>query len=148
MGVSYMDYTNLGRAFDILHRKAQAFVTAACKPLKLTYSEYVLLMQIFITDGRTQDELAEVLKLDKSMITRTLSLLEKKAMVSRKQDLNDRRFKRIYVTERAKAEQEYLDEVFMNWIKLLGFDKDTKELRILSKEMIKAAETVCKADRN
>lgn len=138
-----MNHMKFGRAFDILQRKTQQFVKTACEPLNLTYSEYVLLMQILATEGKSQDELAEILKLDKSAITRTLSLLEQKKMIRRELVAQDKRFKRIFSTELSRAKQEYLNAIFQGWMEFLGLSEDRPNMEILSAEIERAVEKAC-----
>ena len=66
-----MDYVSIGRCFTILHRRSQAFVTAACARLHLTYSEYVLMIRLYDAEGASQEELASMLYLDKAVVTRS-----------------------------------------------------------------------------
>lgn len=72
------EYINIGRWFSVLHRRSQIFVVEACEKLHLTYSEYVMLLRIYDHEGARQDELAAMLYLDKAVVTRTMTMLEKK----------------------------------------------------------------------
>ncbi len=138
-----MNHINFGRSFDILQRKTQQFVKTACAPLQLTYAEYVLLMQILITEGKSQDELAEILELDKSAITRTLSTLEQKQMIRRELVAQDKRFKRIFPTDLARARREFLDAILRDWMEFLGLGETKPNMEILSAELEHAVEKAC-----
>ena len=93
------EYINIGRWFSVLHRRSQIFVVEACEKLHLTYSEYVMLLRIYDHEGARQDELAAMLYLDKAVVTRTMTMLEKKGLVYREQDARDKRAKHVYLTD-------------------------------------------------
>ena len=76
------EYINIGRWFSVLHRRSQIFVVEACEKLHLTYSEYVMLLRIYDHEGARQDELATMLYLDKAVVTRSLTLLEQKGLIT------------------------------------------------------------------
>lgn len=50
-------------------------------------------------DGLTQDELTKIVKVDKAATARRIRSLEKKEIVFRKTDPEDKRNKKLYVTE-------------------------------------------------
>lgn len=123
----------IGRCFSILHRRSQQFIVAACAPLSLSYPECVLLLAVFEEQGKSQDELADVLFLDKAVVTRTITLLEHKKFLYREHDSKDRRIKRIFLTEEARRHEKFLKEVFSRWTNYLfaGFsEKDLTSLEI------------------
>lgn len=126
-----MDYLNLGHCFSVLHRRSQIFIVTACERLQITYSEYVLLLRLYEREGVSQEQLANLLFLDKAVVTRTMGLLEKKGLIRREQDVEDRRVKRVYLTERAMEEKEYLLGVLRAWMQYLSKDFGEEELKLL-----------------
>lgn len=141
-----MDYMNIGRSFSILHRRSQLFVTAACEHLKLSYSEYVMLMRIFASEGLSQEELSSTLFLDKAVVTRTISLLEQKGMVYREKDVRDQRMKHLYLTERAKEEREYLEGIIYAWVDYLQQGMSREEAEAVTKGFLMASERASQAN--
>lgn len=128
-----MEDFKIGRCFSILHRRSQQFIVAACVPLSLSYPECVLLLAVFEEQGRSQDDLADVLFLDKAVVTRTITLLEHKNFLYREHDKKDRRIKRVYLTQEAKRHENFLKEIFTKWSNYLfaGFsEKDLKSLEL------------------
>ena len=141
-----MDYINIGRCFSILHRRSQLFVTAACERLHLTYSEYVMLLRIFSSEGLSQDELAALLLLDKAVVTRTAAMLEEKGMIRREKDGRDRRMKRLYPTEQAKAEKNALEEILRTWVDFLRQDMPEEEAEAVAGGVLSLSEKACRAN--
>ncbi len=134
-----MDYINLGYYFSVLHRKSQMFITAACEHLELTYAEYALLLRLYNEEGVSQEKLAELLFLDKAVIARTITLLEKKELIRREQSKKDKRVKRVYLTERALMEKDYLQGVLRAWIRYISKDFETGEMEQISRNIEKLA---------
>ncbi len=142
-GTGFMDYVSVGRCFTILYRRSQAFVTAACARLHLTYSEYVLLIRLYDAEGASQEELAAMLYLDKAVVARTLATLEQKGMIRREQDSRDRRVKRIYSTEFALTQKAYLQGIIRTWVKYLASAMDPAEVDTTIRGFHDAAERAC-----
>ena len=69
----------------------------------ISYEQWSILIHLYRKDGQTQQALARIAVKDKAAITRLLNVLEKKNIVLRVPDRNDRRSKLIYLTHKAKA---------------------------------------------
>ena len=132
--------TALEQSFSLLNRRGQAIITAACEQLDISYSEYVVLMRLLKDEGRSQDEVANFLVLDKAVITRTVNALEKKGLVRREKHLRDKRVKRLYPTDLAKALEVKLAAVLDNWFEYLFADFDEAKCEIIFKGIERATE--------
>jgi DNA-binding MarR family transcriptional regulator len=64
---------------------------------------------LFRKDGVNQQEIADVIVKDKSSMTYLIDNLEKRGMVERREDQNDRRSKLIYLTENGRALEKELN---------------------------------------
>ena len=132
---------DIGYGFSILNRRFQAIVAAACEDMDLSFSEYVVLTRIFNAEGKSQDELATMLFMDKAIVTRALSLLEKKGMIRREKDKIDKRVKHIYPTELAKGRRTYLTGIVDAWIGMLLTNFNDNERNLLLKGIRRATST-------
>lgn len=111
-----MDYMSIGYHFGILNRRSQAFISYACQPWQISYPEYVILVELYRGDGCSQDALCKSLTADKALIARNVKKLETKGYIRRQQDQTDRRFKYMYLTEKAKHIQHALLDILQRWI--------------------------------
>ena len=68
----------------------------------ISYEQWSILVHLYRKDGQTQQALARTAVKDKAAITRLLNGLEKKNVVLRVPDRNDKRSKLIYLTNKAK----------------------------------------------
>lgn len=75
----------------------------AASGIDLTGEQWGVLAHIWIRDGMTQEELARILCLDKSSLSRALSLMEARGLVERGKSDADARHKLVYATPRAGA---------------------------------------------
>lgn len=124
-----MNYLCVGHDFGIINMRSQAYITEACQPWNLSYSEYVTLMTLYDFDGSSQSELCNEMKADKALVARSLKTLEEKGYVCRRQKDGDRRFKFIYLTPKARDIQGELAGFLETWITYLveGFDETKRD---------------------
>ena len=139
-----MNIIDVGRSISILNRRSQAIITAACEPLKLSYSEYAVILQLYESEGKSQDELANLLQLDKAVVTRTISLLEKKNLIRREKDKRDKRINHIYLTELAKTQKKFLNNILETWMLYLVAKLTDEERDIFFKGIVRASDRACK----
>lgn len=94
---------DLSRNFAfILHDVARLLRTTfdrRVKSLGFTRSQWWVLNHLFRSNGVTQSDLAETLEIEKATLGRLLDRLEAKGLVRREDDANDRRAKRVFLTE-------------------------------------------------
>ncbi len=106
---------NLQRNFGfILHDVARLLRTTydrRVRDLGLTRSQWWVLTHLFRKDGITQSELAEILELEKPSLGRLLDRLEAKGWVRRAADPQDRRAKRVFLTDAADAPMQVMREI-------------------------------------
>ncbi len=63
----------------------------------------MLLFQLWNQEGITQSELVDFLCVDPSTVTKTLQRLEQAGLVERRQDAEDARVSRVYLTSKGRA---------------------------------------------
>lgn len=90
----------MGWLVQDVHRHLNKIFDAHAKSIGLTRSQCRVLIQLSQDDGRTQTELADIVKIEKAPLGRMLDKLEKAGWVHRELDLNDRRVRRVYTTSR------------------------------------------------
>lgn len=98
MRVAFVD--NLVR----VNRKMRTLFDARAKELGLTQSRARLLLALAQDEGMTQTRLAAVLDIEKPSLVGLLDGLEKLGSISRQADVEDRRTKRVYLTDQARLE--------------------------------------------
>jgi DNA-binding MarR family transcriptional regulator len=69
----------------------------------LTKNQWLLLKILIDADGRPQSELAFITNRDKASLTRLISVMEKKKLVTRISSKEDKRIKHIYITKKGAS---------------------------------------------
>ena len=90
---------NFGFILNDVARLMRTTFDRRVRSLGLTRSQWWVLNHLYRNDGVTQSELADMLEIEKPTLGRLLDRLEAKGWVRRGNDLNDRRAKRVYLTE-------------------------------------------------
>lgn len=72
-----------------------------------------LLVELWNKDGLTNAEIAELLDIKPSSVTAQVKQLEEAEMVIRKQDENDKRVSRIFLTDKGREAQEHVIQCIM-----------------------------------
>ena len=88
-----------GFLFNALSKAYDAHTNKRLKALELTASQWPVLDQIYLNPGINQRELATLCLRDPSTLVSTIDALEKKGLVRRVADENDRRAFRLVITE-------------------------------------------------
>lgn len=83
----------------IIKRLSKKFQDAG---IDVSYEQWSILVHLYRQDGQTQQALARIAVKDKAAVTRLLNGLEKKNIVLRIPDRNDKRSNFIYLTNKAK----------------------------------------------
>ena len=111
-----MELYDFANYFSVIRRRSQALLVEACSEYKLNYSEFALLLKLYDMEGCSQDAMVEVLSIDKAAVTRILKSLEEMDLVYRRIDTEDRRIKRIFLTDSGKSMEEKIRNILTKMV--------------------------------
>ena len=111
-----MELYDFANYFSVIRRRSQALLVEACSEYKLNYSEFALLLKLYDMEGCSQDAMVEVLSIDKAAVTRILKSLEEMDLVYRRIDTEDRRIKRIFLTDSGKYMEEKIRNILTKMV--------------------------------
>ncbi|MBE6043031.1 MAG: MarR family transcriptional regulator [Clostridium thermopalmarium] len=137
---------NLGRLMSILHRQSQIYINYSLKKFNISSAEYSFLMYLYRNNGATQDELSSYLYIDKAATARAIKSLEEKGYVIKSKDNLDKRYNRVYLTNKAIAYKDKIREAVWGWNKLLTKDIDPQDLDLIVSSLEKMVSTVENTD--
>jgi DNA-binding MarR family transcriptional regulator len=83
--------------------------------MNISYSEHIILMNLYEKEGINQEELSSILLIDKALTARSVKSLEKKGFVIRKNIPEDRRFKKLFLTDKAKSQKDFFYSLVQRW---------------------------------
>jgi MarR family transcriptional regulator, organic hydroperoxide resistance regulator len=95
-----------------IFRTYRQHIEASLTDLGLYPGQEHMLNQLWDNEGITQSELVEKLCVDPSTVTKSLQRLEKVGFVERKQDAEDSRVSRVYLTAAGRALHEPLQKIW------------------------------------
>ena len=109
-----MDLPQLQAAFTAelaaVNRKLRTLVDERARDMGLTLARARLLMELAKRDGPIQSDLAGLLDIEQPTLVRLLDGLERNGMIERRAVEGDRRARRVFLTEAARAQaQDILD---------------------------------------
>lgn len=106
---------NIGKNIGILCRQLNIYINHELEKYNITASEIMYLGSLFIKDGVTQDELVTEFCVDKAAVARTLNSLEEKGLIKRICNENDKRSKRVILTDMSYMYKDILKSIQDRW---------------------------------
>ncbi|MCC3863712.1 MarR family transcriptional regulator [Terrisporobacter petrolearius] len=130
---------NIGKYISQIYRKGRIFISKGLEEHNIGQGQFMYLLELYMEDGRNQEELAEVLKIDKGTTARAIKKLEENGFVRRQKDENDKRSNRVYLTEEGKGVKNDIFFILNQWDEKMSeqLNKEEREL------MIKLLKRVC-----
>lgn len=119
------------KAISAIYRYSQTYIGENAKKYSIGKGQWSFLTQLlFNHDGLTQEELSDKLYIDKANTARALKKLEDTGYIYRKEDPEDARKKRIYVTDKALEFENEFHQIFKGLNKMLskGFTESEKDM--------------------
>lgn len=111
--------TSIGWRIGRLSRAAHVYFKQRFGELGLGHAQGITLHHICRHDGIDQLVLLDKVRLDKSSLTSQLNKLEANGYITREPDPADRRAKRIVITDKTRAIEKDLHNIFTSWSEVL-----------------------------
>ena len=100
---------------------------------EITAEQAIIIMTLYQTDGIAQQEIANAVFKDKSSVKRLIDNMERKDLIVRVPDQNDRRNKLIYLTHKGKTLRAEMANVAICVLNEAQENIDTEEIKICKK---------------
>ena len=145
-----MSRKTIGRMVSILYRQSRIYLNTVLKPYGITSAEYPFLLYLYNKDGATQDDLACYLLIDKAATARAIRTLEVKQYVYRQKDEADKRYNRVFLTDKAREAEEEIKAHIYYWSDSLTEEMDAETEVFIYKnleQMAGRAEKIVQASR-
>jgi DNA-binding MarR family transcriptional regulator len=119
------------RSINHIARHAKIYREKALKPYGLGANHHSYVLAICRNPGISQEELAKEIFVNKSTVTRQLTILEKKGFVTRKHHATDARKLLVFPTERSLHVYPIIIDILEDWNKQLLAELSPTERRAL-----------------
>ena len=130
------------REIGIIARALDSIANIEFRDIELARGQYLYLVRIAENPGIIQEELSELLKVDRSTVARSVKKLEAKGLVQQKVAKDNKKNKEWFVTEKGEtlypfilSENDYSEET-----SLQGFSQ--AEVKALEKMLVRVRENI------
>lgn len=111
------------REIGMIARALDSISNIEFKELELTKGQYLYLVRICENPGIIQEQLLDLIKVDRSTATRALQKLESNGFIEKRNDPGNRKIKKIYPTDKARKAYPFIirENEHSNAVALDGF---------------------------
>lgn len=106
--VPYVIGQTLGYASQVTTRRIQKILSRRFQKHGILFAEWPILLNLWAKETATQRELSKLISIAEANIARTVVRMEKKKLLTRKRNSEDRRESIVQLTEKGKALQDVL----------------------------------------
>lgn len=110
-----MHNKRIGKNISIIYRYSQVFLNPVLKKYNLGSGQYILLAELFDNNGINQEQLTNLVKIDKANTARGIKKLVEEGYVTKIVCEEDKRAYKLYTTEKAEAIRHNLESIFDSW---------------------------------
>lgn len=110
-----MQIPKTGKLIKLITANINNYITEKIAYAGINYGQFEYFLYISTHEGTNQNELAKYKKVGKASVTKAIKILEKKDLIKRIIDEDDKRNFKLYVTDKGKKYREefksYRDEI-------------------------------------
>lgn len=130
------------REIGMIARSLDSIANIEFKECNLTKGQYLYVIRIYENPGIIQEELSDMIKVDKTTISRAVKKLEKDGFIEKKSDEENKKIKRLYVSKKGEEVYDFIkrENDYSNEIALKGLSKS--EAEEIEKLLIKVRKNV------
>ena len=136
------DCGNIGKYISQIYRKGRIFIGKGLEEYNIGQGQFMFLLELYIEDGRNQEELAELLKIDKGTTARAIKKLEEGGFIIREKDEKDKRSNKVYLTEKGKDVKDNIFSILNQWDKKMSDQLDEEERELMNKLLRKVCSNI------
>lgn len=129
----------IGRYISQIYRKGNSFISKGLNELGIGSGQVMFLLELYRQDGRNQEELSDVLNIDKGTTARAIKKLEEQGFLIREKNRDDKRAYKVYLTDKSKDLKNDIYAIMSNWEEVITSNLDKEE----SENMIILLKKIC-----
>lgn len=117
------------REIGMIARALDSISNIEFKEFELTKGQYLYLVRICENPGIIQEQLVEMIKVDRSTATRAIQKLELNGFIEKKGAANNKKIKKLYSTEKGNTVYPFIkrENEYSNHVALEGFSEKDAE---------------------
>ncbi len=127
-----------GKHISLIYRYSQIFFNSELKKYNLGSGQYIFLINLFQNNGISQEQLSDIVKIDKATTARAIAKLVKESYVIREVNDKDKRAYNLYTTPKAESIKNILFRILDSWNKIMldNFTNEEKEILLKLTEKV------------
>lgn len=122
-----MAYESFGKYIGAIYRHQQIIINQKLKSYGIGSGQYIFLIKIYENEGTSQKELSKLISIDKTTTAKAVKKLEEEGYVYRVKDPEDRRYHKLYLTQRGKDFMPTLNETLKGITTILAAGMDDRQ---------------------
>lgn len=142
MEVAILQKDRFGKHISLIYRYSQIFFNSELKKYNLGSGQYIFLISLFKNNGISQEQLSDIVKIDKATTARAVAKLVNENYVIRKISENDKRAYNLYATDKAESIKNILFGILDSWNEIMLENIDRKERETLLKLIEKVGSNI------
>ena len=117
------------REIGMIARALDSISNIEFKEIDLTKGQYLYLVRICENPGIIQEQVVEMIKVDRSTATRAIQKLEINGFIEKKQDPYNKKIKKLFPTKKGKTVYPFINREndYSNLVALEGFSEEEAE---------------------
>ena len=130
---------SIGKYITTISRHLTLFINRKLETYNMTNGQYLFFVTICHHEGLCQDELSQMLKIDKITTSKMLKKLVEEGYVKKTRDPRDKRFCRLYLTEKGTATVPRVHEILDETTTILSeglTEAEGQQVRALLRQML------------
>lgn len=122
---------SFGKFIDRIYRNNSYYIGKNLEKYNLNKSEYKYLIRVYCEEGLCQEDIVNLLKVDKYEVAKVVKSLIEKDYIYKIRDNEDKRKYRLYLTDKAKNIKEGFTDVLSDSSSILTKNFSEKEKEIV-----------------
>ncbi|MGG5305263.1 hypothetical protein IGK16_002934 [Enterococcus pernyi] len=122
------------REIGVISRALSYISNVEFKDIHLNKDQYLYLTRIYENPGIINDSLAELVKQDRTTVSKSIGKLEKEKLIRKEIDPTNKKIRRLYTTDKAEELYDYLkrEEIYSEKAALVGLSLEEREILLLA----------------
>lgn len=140
-----MQHESFGKYISAIYRQQQILINNRLKPYGIGSGQYIFLVNIHKHEGLSQKELSNLITIDKTTTAKAVRKLEDEGYIYREQDEEDKRYHKLYLTQKGKDFIPTLVEILKSITDTLSSGMSAKQHEQTIESLKLMLENACKS---
>jgi len=110
-----LKFLSLSRYASMINKLSSHYMVNKLKEYKINYTQFIILMILYNNEANTQEELRQIIFVDKAAIARAIKDLENKGYIKRILYMEDKRSKKILITRKGNEIKNVVISSAIEW---------------------------------